>query len=188
MKEAGKKQVLSAKQAAKLLKQGASSWLMIAQEGHAGAKPGAFCAAISEDTEIMLPRHYHVGNGVDKWFFVSAQAIENKEPTGLMKESDVDGIEQEFKDVFEPITACPSARDGVDHTLRLKSGAVPAFRRPYRPSKHEEDGIYAPITDCLAKGLLEPSCSPYGTPVFFVPKKNGTLRMCIDYRALNQIV
>ena len=43
------------------------------------------------------------------------------------------------------------------------------------------------MEDALKKGLIEPSVSPYGAPVLFVQKKDGSLRMCIDYRALNKI-
>jgi len=43
------------------------------------------------------------------------------------------------------------------------------------------------VEDALKKGLIEPSVSPYGSPVLFVQKKDGSLRMCIDYRALNKI-
>ena len=43
------------------------------------------------------------------------------------------------------------------------------------------------VQDALGKGLIEPSCSPYGAPLLFVSKKDGSLRMCIDYRALNKI-
>jgi len=43
------------------------------------------------------------------------------------------------------------------------------------------------VEDALGKGLIEPSCSQYGAPLLFVSKKDGGLRMCIDYRALNII-
>ena len=42
------------------------------------------------------------------------------------------------------------------------------------------------VADLLERGLIEPSTSPYGSPVLFVQKKDGSLRMCIDYRALNK--
>ncbi|KAJ9531971.1 hypothetical protein QJQ45_003665 [Haematococcus lacustris] len=54
-------------------------------------------------------------------------------------------------------------------------------------SKPEQDELRKQITDLLAKGLIEPSSSPYAAPVLFVQKKSGELRMCIDYRQLNKI-
>jgi hypothetical protein len=43
------------------------------------------------------------------------------------------------------------------------------------------------LEELLAKGYIKPSKSPYGTPVFFFHKKDGTLKMCVDYRALNKV-
>ncbi|KAJ9515190.1 hypothetical protein QJQ45_002318 [Haematococcus lacustris] len=54
-------------------------------------------------------------------------------------------------------------------------------------SKPEHDELRRQITDLLAKGLIEPSSSPFAAPVLFVQKKSGELRMCIDYRQLNKI-
>jgi hypothetical protein len=57
----------------------------------------------------------------------------------------------------------------------------------YRLSPLEEAEVKRQVTDLLAKGMIEPSTSPYGAPILFVGKKDGTLRMCVDYRALNAI-
>ncbi|KAJ9513498.1 hypothetical protein QJQ45_006054 [Haematococcus lacustris] len=54
-------------------------------------------------------------------------------------------------------------------------------------SKPEHDELRRQITDLLAKGMIEPSSSPFAAPVLFVQKKSGELRMCIDYRQLNKI-
>ena len=106
---------------------------------------------------------------------------------GLVAPEVVDKIKDEFKDVFEPVDACPPARGGVDHVIRLQQGSSPSFMRPFRMSKHEEEECMKQVQDALGKGLIEPSCSPYGAPLLFVSKKDGSLRMCIDYRALNTI-
>eukprot|EP00983_Pelagomonas_calceolata_P020781 653309-Pelagomonas_calceolata.AAC.1 len=51
----------------------------------------------------------------------------------------------------------------------------------------EQAEVRRQIKDLLDKGLIEPSASPYGAPVLFVQKKDGSLRMCVDYRVLNKI-
>ncbi|GJP78905.1 hypothetical protein CLOP_g9170, partial [Closterium sp. NIES-67] len=62
----------------------------------------------------------------------------------------------------------------------------PTFRAPYRLSPIELAGMKKHIEYLLAKGLIRPSTWPYGAPVLFTPKSDGSLRMCIDYRALNK--
>ncbi len=57
----------------------------------------------------------------------------------------------------------------------------------YRLSPLQLAEVKKQVADLLAKGYIEPSSSPYGAPILLVSKADGTLRMCIDYRALNSI-
>ncbi|GJP78554.1 hypothetical protein CLOP_g8845, partial [Closterium sp. NIES-67] len=66
------------------------------------------------------------------------------------------------------------------------TGFEATFRAPYRLSPTELTDMKKQIEYLLAKGLIRPSTSPYGAPVLFTPKPDGSLRMCIDYRALNK--
>ncbi|CAI7885208.1 unnamed protein product [Closterium sp. NIES-54] len=65
-------------------------------------------------------------------------------------------------------------------------GSKPTFRAPYRLSPTELADMKKQIEYLLDKGLIRPSKSPYGAPVLFTPKTDASLRMCIDYRALNK--
>ncbi len=76
---------------------------------------------------------------------------------------------------------------GIGHTIELEPGARAPFRPMYRFSPSELEAAKAAVKDLLAKGLIEPSSSPYGAPILFVTRKDGSLRMCLDYRALNKL-
>ncbi|MCO5614749.1 hypothetical protein L7F22_069033 [Adiantum nelumboides] len=74
-----------------------------------------------------------------------------------------------------------------DHTIDLIPGSTPPNRPPYRVSRAQNEEIMNQVKDLLEKGLIQPSISPFCSPVLLVLKKDGSWRMCIDYRALNKI-
>eukprot|EP00253_Pinus_taeda_P002784 PITA_02784 len=89
---------------------------------------------------------------------------------------------QEFAYVFpEEIPGLPPKRD-IDFTIELVLGAAPVSRAPYRMSTPELTELKMQLQELLDKNYIRPSVSPWGAPVLFVRKKDGTLRMCIDYR------
>ena len=95
---------------------------------------------------------------------------------------------QEFADCFpdELPAGLPPARN-VSHTIPLQPGTGAVCRPLFRYSPTELAEIKRQLADYLAKGHVEPSSSPFGAPVLFVQKKDGGLRMCVDYRALNKV-
>jgi hypothetical protein len=95
---------------------------------------------------------------------------------------------EEFPDVFpiELPPGLPPSRD-IDHRIEVEPGSTPPWRPIYRMSPLELDAMRAELDRLIKAGSIEPSTSPYGAPVIFVKKKDGKLRMCIDYRALNKI-
>jgi hypothetical protein len=77
-------------------------------------------------------------------------------------------------------------RRRVDHAIKVMSGVAPRAKAPY-PMNHEEfKELKVQLEELFAKGYIKPSKSPYGAPILFVHKKDGTLRICVDYRALNK--
>ena len=98
-------------------------------------------------------------------------------------------ILDEYADIFtdELPAELPPTRN-VGHSIPTEPGHVPPFRPMYRLSPMETREAKEQITKLLEKGLIEPSTSPYGAPILFVPKPNGRgLRMCLDLRALNSV-
>jgi hypothetical protein len=93
----------------------------------------------------------------------------------------------EYKDVFpDNLPGLPPRRD-VDHRIELEPGSRPTCRAPYRMAPEELAEVKKQVEELLAQGSIRPSSSPYGAPVLLVRKKDGSMRMCIDYRALNSI-
>ena len=94
----------------------------------------------------------------------------------------------EFKDVMpaELPKRLPPIRE-VDHTIELESGAKPLAFGPYRMAPPELEELRKHLKELLDAGYIRPSKSPYGAPVLFQKKHDGSLRLCIDYWALNKI-
>jgi hypothetical protein len=93
----------------------------------------------------------------------------------------------EFPDVFpEELPGLPSERD-VEFVIELKPGTAPISRRSYRMAPNELAELKTRLQDLLVKGFIRPSSSPWGCPSIFVKKKDQTLRMCVDYRPLNEV-
>src|SRR5215212_6181886 len=94
----------------------------------------------------------------------------------------------EFADVFpEKIPAWLPPERVIDHRIELEQGAMPTARPMYRMSQNELEELRAQLEELVESGYIQQSQSPYATPVIFVKKKDGSIRMCIDYRALNKI-
>ena len=96
-------------------------------------------------------------------------------------------VVREFPDVFpDDIAGLPPDRE-VEFTIDLIPGTEPISIPPYRMAPAELRELKAQLEELLNKGFIRPSISPWGAPVLFVKKKDGSLRLCIDYRQLNRV-
>ncbi|WMV40989.1 hypothetical protein MTR67_034374 [Solanum verrucosum] len=96
-------------------------------------------------------------------------------------------VVSEFREVFSnDLPGMPSDRD-IDFCIDLESATRPISIPPYRMAPAESRELKAQIQEVLDKGFIHPSVSPCGAPVLFVKKKDGSKRMCIDYRQLNRV-
>ena len=75
----------------------------------------------------------------------------------------------------------------MDHRIELVPGAEPPHRAPYRMSPQGLDELKKQLRELTEKGYIQLSVSPFRAPVLFVPKKDGGVQMCVDYRALNRV-
>jgi hypothetical protein len=75
----------------------------------------------------------------------------------------------------------------VDHVIEVMSEVAPPAKAPYRMSHEKLKEFKIQLEKLLTKGYIKPSKSPYGALVLFVHKKDGTLRMCVDYRTFNKV-
>ena len=102
--------------------------------------------------------------------------------------SSVVSLLQEFDDVFpeDMPPGLPPIR-GIEHQIDFVPGASIPNRPAYRSNPDETKELQRQVTDLLAKGHVRESMSPCAVPVLLVPKKDGTWRMCVDCRAINNI-
>jgi hypothetical protein len=75
----------------------------------------------------------------------------------------------------------------VEFVIELQPGTAPISKRPYRMPPKELAELKVQLQELLDKGYVRPSSSPWGSPALFVKKKDGSLRMCVDYRPLNVV-
>ncbi|GJY54960.1 putative reverse transcriptase domain-containing protein [Tanacetum coccineum] len=115
---------------------------------------------------------------------VTTKEIEDK--SGEKRLEDVP-IVRDFPEVFpKDLSGLPPTRQ-VEFQIDLIPGAAPVARAPYRLAPSEMKELSEQLQELSDKGFIRPSSSPWGAPVLFVKKKNGSFWMCIDYRELNKL-
>src|SRR5271154_7105841 len=95
----------------------------------------------------------------------------------------------DFAELFQegpPGTTLPKHQPW-DHEIPLQPGTSPSYGPIYSLSERELEALREYLDEHLKKGYIRPSTSPAGYPILFIPKKDGSLRLCVDYRHLNAI-
>ncbi len=165
--------VISAKQAVKAIRKGSQTFTVLVQ-------------AVSEHTQrqhsgtLMCAPKCVRPAGPTQQTPMCAAATAGHSPV-------IAALLDEFKDVFQDLPPGLPPERNVAHTIPLQPGATPPAKRLYRLSPKELEEVKRQIADLLSKGFIEPSTSPFGAPILFVQKKDGSLRMVVDYRQLNKI-
>jgi hypothetical protein len=111
------------------------------------------------------------------------QAVHGSDPAWKQQ---MQQLLQQFSDIQADLTGPPPPGDAV-HSIILEDGAKPPAYPPRHMSPLELQEVRQQLDEFLSKDFIRPSQSPFAAPVLFVRKRDGTLRMCMDYRALNKL-
>nr|GFA25240.1 putative reverse transcriptase domain-containing protein [Tanacetum cinerariifolium] len=125
---------------------------------------------------------------VKKGFPIFLAHITTKEVEDKSKKKRLEDVPivRNFPEVFpKELPGLPPTRP-VEFQIDLIPGAAPLARAPYRLAPSEMKELAEQLKELSDKGFIRPSSSPWGAPVLFVKKKDGSFRMCIDYRELNK--
>ena len=100
--------------------------------------------------------------------------------------TDIQALLQKHESVFRDLPVGRSLDRGFEHIIALEEGTQAVITTLYRHPKRYKNEIKKTIKELLELGYIRPSSSPFASSVVLVKKKDGTLQMCIDYRALNK--
>ncbi|GJS44529.1 putative reverse transcriptase domain-containing protein [Tanacetum coccineum] len=105
----------------------------------------------------------------------------------VVQNQNVVTVVQNYLEVFPEDLLGPTPSRQVEFQIDLVPREAPVAKAPYRLALPEMQELSAQLQELLSKGLIRPSSSPWGAPVLFVKKNNGSIRRCIDYRELNKL-
>lgn len=109
----------------------------------------------------------------------------NTEQRDITSLAEVEHILLKHESVFHMPRGLPPQRSH-EHRITMKEGSGPISVQPYRYAQIQKDEIEKLLTEMLQAGIVQPSTSPFSSPVLLVKKKDGSWRFCVDYRALNR--
>jgi hypothetical protein len=118
----------------------------------------------------------------------AVQPTPNSEVNDTSKQNAFPPEYEDYADVFsiEQAGLLPSHHN-LEHRIELENGKMPPFGPIYALAEKEQQKLRKYLEINFQRGLIQYSRSPAGAPIFFAPKKNGKLRLCLDYKELNQI-
>ena len=111
--------------------------------------------------------------------------VYNKESLSRLENNLVGYLVKEYEDIFQLIPVGFPPKREMAHTIPLEEGHKPLVRPIYKSNPLEIQKTNKHIIEYIHKGWIEPSFSPYESPILFVKKKDDGLRMVMYYRALN---
>jgi hypothetical protein len=153
----------------------------------------AFCAVITpeemvevDDEAPRVPPPVLQAEERSKKFQEALSAMQTPAYAENAERGKLVAVLNEYSDVLMgmPQGFMPPSRS-CDLKIEMEPGHVPPYSSTYRMSPAELDEVRKQLKDLMERGFIQASTSPYGSPILFVRKKDGSLRFCVDYRALN---
>lgn len=132
---------------------------------------------------ISVEQWYKAGLKGNCCAIAQFKASEEKEEGEIPTE--IQQVLNQYEDLFQEPKGLPPARLH-DHKIPLQPGANPVNIRPYRYTHEQKDEMERQISKMLQSAIIQPSTSPYASPVLLVKKKDNSWRFCVDYRQLNK--
>jgi hypothetical protein len=120
---------------------------------------------------------------------VTAKGVANRAKVNQLDASQGSEVPvvNEFPDVFPKELPGMAPNRDIEFVIELKPGTTPIYKTPYRMATPKLAELEEHIKELLERGFIYLNSSPWGAPLIFVPKKVGTQRLCMDYRALNEV-
>jgi hypothetical protein len=135
---------------------------------------------IRESLEMQLKKSYRKGCQL----FAAHMEETYKDKVSNIEDH---AVLKEFEDVFKEIPTLPSKRD-IDFSINLMPGAAPVSKTLYRMSTPELKELQMYLEEIMKKGYIRPSVSSWGALICFVKKKDGNLKLCMDFKQLNKVI
>ena len=129
-----------------------------------------------QDSVVLGERHYPFVKGTDTVPGVAE----------VVTEGELSSLLDRFASVFHDNTEGLSGAVGVP-PMYIETEGSPIFQRAYRASLTKRQVIDDAVDEMLSDGVISPSSSPWASPVTLAPKKDGSYRVCIDYRRMNAV-
>lgn len=138
--------------------------------------------------EKKLSKMFRASKGVTTGYLCMLTAIPESQSEGIPEELNpkLQHVVEQYNSIFAEPTGLPPSRP-QDHRIPLLQGSEPVNQRGYRVPFIQKAEIGKQIKEMLKNGIIQESTSPFASPIILVKKKDGSWRMCVDYRRLNDI-
>ena len=175
-----------------LVKLGNITWNFdkLTMEFHVQGKRHVLRGATNGDLQTTRKQHLHktLSDGVHLVMLqlCTEEALATHVDQSLVPPS-IQQLLDHFSDIFQEPTELPPSRELHDHKIPLLEGTNLVNKRPYKYAKHQKDIFDGLIQEYFKSGIIQHSSSLFASPVVLVGKKDGSWRLCVDYRELNKV-